>query len=909
MGARSWFPNPVSPYRFAVNLARGGVIDTLYANSPNLIHNGPGDAFQMAIFDPDIVLDDDGSGYTQKGIYNPTQAGGGDPTRIIAASAAGDDITLQPALFEHHGLADLIWEQHITPIHSPNVWRIDFKSYHTGAHAHNRMHGKYQLFMEAGFTRVYQHENGKWQATDNPTDNVVRPYFSDQTCVLANPQTGLAFGLYKPGLNEWSVWSWWYTTQFGSGPELINWSGDNADSFVFFFGAVQECLQIGAALVAQSAAFPAVAAINKSGLHAPNVASQNLDGLYATPATCLTVWHTQRDLVPALRAHYPHARILVRAFTPNWTQEEPVAWAQSIAQWANALRPQNIEVTFANEQNMAAQGHPQGAGDGGGYPPASLYVDIRDWGIKVLQTLRPLIPGIPIHFPALAQGHSDDQNDAGYVGFEILRPLVEACDILDAHVRWNVGQGDVDSVAAGRRYEKLNALFPDKPIFISEYGGSTPDEPGAAEEYARWLDRIATLDYIYGATAFIWDTDDANHGWALYDKTPVVNLLRARGPQPATLPAPSPAPMPIPATLPPVPLTSAPAAPPAIPTPAIPASPAPNAPVAPPAIPVPAPVSGLTQPADPHLAGFPRPPDDNGRGLHFILDTRDDAVQHYAPYMKQMQIKWATVYGGDELQVTRVAKHLLDQCGTYSVLRVEARAGRLKFPDFWNKLAVRAVAMGLPPYIQLYNEPEIEFDNPDQFASAWGPRAQAIVAGGGYPGLQVMTLDFFKAVADRMTPEVKDKLFFVLHNYGANHPPSYPYSIGKTAVQDDTCTLRFLAVAEWCKQYLGLIPPMLGGEGGWLPGNHDDSTFPAVDYDSWTKWTGEMFDWFRTGQLSNGEFLPDYVFSINPWLLYASNWPSDSWVDGNDPDKKAPLVDRLTQDTPYVRRFYGTSGS
>ena len=86
---------------------------------------------------------------------------------------------------------------------------------------------------------------------------------------------------------------------------------------------------------------------------------------------------------------------------------------------------------------------------------------------------------------------------------------------------------------------------------------------------------------------------------------------------------------------------------------------------------------------------------------------------------------------------------------------------------------------------------------------------------------------------------------------------------------------------------------MIGGEGGWLYRNQDDSSMPPVEAPSWIAWHLEMFEWFRKGILSNGDALPDYLFSVHPWLLWAANWYSDSWVDGFDADKKKPLLDSL----------------
>ena len=319
--------------------------------------------------------------------------------------------------------------------------------------------------------------------------------------------------------------------------------------------------------------------------------------------------------------------------------------------------------------------------------------------------------------------------------------------------------------------------------------------------------------------------------------------------------------------------------------------------------------TGAPKPADPHLASFPRPANDNGRGLHFVLDVRDSIVQHYAPFLKDMQIRWATVYGGDELQVTRAAKYLLDNYGIYSSLRVQDLVDKPKPASFYRTLAELCIQQGIPPYIQIFNEPEDgrEWEgsaSTQTFGDNWRARAEAVAQAGGYPGLQVLSREFFDPATSGVSDLVKQRMYFSLHNYGANHPPSYPYPQA-TVMEDDTAVLRFLEYASWFRSSIGFVPPMIGGEGGWLYQNHDDASMPAVTIDRWVPWHLEMFDWFRTGRLSNGDVLPDYLFSVNPWLLYAANWYSDSWVDGLHADLKAELIQKLKDSPPYVRSFTG----
>ncbi|MDH3676252.1 MAG: hypothetical protein OES12_12220, partial [Anaerolineae bacterium] len=45
-----------------------------------------------------------------------------------------------------------------------------------------------------------------------------------------------------------------------------------------------------------------------------------------------------------------------------------------------------------------------------------------------------------------------------------------------------------------------------------------------------------------------------------------------------------------------------------------------------------------------------------------------------------------------------------------------------------------------------------------------------------------------------------------------------------------------------------------------------------------------VFDWFRNGELGNGETLPDYFFAFCPWLISDSNDPA-AWFDGASGDR------------------------
>lgn len=266
---------------------------------------------------------------------------------------------------------------------------------------------------------------------------------------------------------------------------------------------------------------------SKLGIHVANARFRNMTDFFNIKWKSFVVLHLNRDQIPQIRSKYPDARIILRAYTSNWYAEEPTAWAQSIAQWANELRPYNIELTFANEQNLAGEGHPQGAGNGVIFPPKQVYVDIANWNLAVTKRLRDLVPWARLHFPALSQGHSDDEDNAGYVGFEVLRPAVQACDVIDVHTYWNPGK-NLDDPTFGRRYEKVHSLFPTMPVYISECGAYPVDDPSVPGEYVTWLNALP--EYVEGAAFFIWDSDAPNATWTVADKPKIIENFRSYTP-------------------------------------------------------------------------------------------------------------------------------------------------------------------------------------------------------------------------------------------------------------------------------------------------------------------------------------------------------------------------------------------
>lgn len=249
--------------------------------------------------------------------------------------------------------------------------------------------------------------------------------------------------------------------------------------------------------------------MNRWGIHAPNNARpRSMGEFFDAGVANYTVLHGNESLIPEIRNRYPDARILVRMYLTEWDERDPAEWSREIADFMNRVRPFTNEVTWANEQNLDIEGHPQAASPAQPIPPASLYHDINKWNVEMIRRLRETIPWARLHYPAFANDHSDDKNQGGYVGLEICRPGIQAADVMDCHVYWRVDDGPL-TLDGGQRFVLTHNFFPDKPIFISECGNFAVRDPRSPEQYVRWMHSLYHYPYVEGATFFIWDSDGA----------------------------------------------------------------------------------------------------------------------------------------------------------------------------------------------------------------------------------------------------------------------------------------------------------------------------------------------------------------------------------------------------------------
>jgi len=310
-------------------------------------------------------------------------------------------------------------------------------------------------------------------------------------------------------------------------------------------------------------------------------------------------------------------------------------------------------------------------------------------------------------------------------------------------------------------------------------------------------------------------------------------------------------------------------------------------------------IGGVAVPAD-HLAvdltAFPRPPGDNGRGIHWIPTTHQSpaVVDRYIDEVRAMDIKWVVLLNGledYELTANDYLVRKLVASGIQPVMRLESRvqpldAGRVA------KVVTQYRPLGVH-YYQIFNEPNLHREwgeggghQPERFADLWADAAMTVLANGGLPGLAAMSpsgdTSDYEYLARSLAHLVVQNRYHVLnrtwlsvHNYTGGVPVDF---IGDTAGFG-----RYRGYAGICRAVLGTPLPMIGTEGGVTPA---DGAWPGgATSQQEAEWIAQAYDFMATRRES-------YLLVYSPWVLanFAgggrdARWEAAAWfqVDGPRP--------------------------
>ncbi len=238
------------------------------------------------------------------------------------------------------------------------------------------------------------------------------------------------------------------------------------------------------------------------------------------------------------------------------------------------------------------------------------------------------------------------------------------------------------------------------------------------------------------------------------------------------------------------------------------------------------------------LKDFPRPPNDNGRGLHGSASTGwsggHEGYDYWIGELVAMGIKWFKVLddGGDSLPL---CERLLAE-GIFPIVRIirkdpppndlpEPNPGHIGKPE--EQTIQRLIAAGVR-YFETNNEPNLGAEwkhnampsDPIEAAKLvalnWLFDARLILEAGGLPGVPAISiggdLDLLGALVSLGRQEILlEGCWIAVHNYSLNHPLGYPDDLVNRTGQplsEEQYDHGALTPWVWWNHELGCVDPI-----------------------------------------------------------------------------------------------------
>jgi len=286
------------------------------------------------------------------------------------------------------------------------------------------------------------------------------------------------------------------------------------------------------------------------------------------------------------------------------------------------------------------------------------------------------------------------------------------------------------------------------------------------------------------------------------------------------------------------------------------------------------------------LSSFPRPPNDNGRGLHWFPTTFQTraVVDRFVPELTAMRIRWVVIVQGMDDWNILANDYLIDRLveraeGLMVVMRIDRQVGAMD----WQRLGwivARYRERGVR-YVQIYNEPNLieewgarESPTPEQFVAYWIQAAEVVAANGGLPGFAPMSpqrdnsdLVFFQAALEELKRlkrfDLVNQMWLSIHNYG-------------DLTQDGF--FRYRRYDTLVRQTFGKSLPMIITEGG------------LADAEQTARVITAMYQFIQNER-------EPYLLAFAPWLIgnavgggHDPRWESAAWFTGTPSQVRARSV-------------------
>lgn len=226
------------------------------------------------------------------------------------------------------------------------------------------------------------------------------------------------------------------------------------------------------------------------------------------------------------------------------------------------------------------------------------------------------------------------------------------------------------------------------------------------------------------------------------------------------------------------------------------------------------------------IPDFPRPPEDNGRGVHWTVNVYppDPAtMQRWIAELVALQIKWLKLLDDSGGSSEPLVRALIDN-GIMPVVRIYRERPNPGHLDGRGQLAVRKLIAAGARYFETNNEPDLAAEWEDNHRPAnwleivvdnfiWD--ADFIINEGGLPAFPAMGPGSKDNGFERVVRKGRKDLFergawAAIHNYTLNHPLDYPSDpvnqAGQPLTEEEYETLK-----AW--QYSHLTPEQAEAHG------------------------------------------------------------------------------------------------
>jgi len=304
------------------------------------------------------------------------------------------------------------------------------------------------------------------------------------------------------------------------------------------------------------------------------------------------------------------------------------------------------------------------------------------------------------------------------------------------------------------------------------------------------------------------------------------------------------------------------------------------------------------------LRAWPRPAEDNGLGIHYLASPTGETfeLRQQMARLQKLHLRWLVVNYTNRAQLFTMAPAFA-KLGLMVIWRPFVRP-YMQYP-YWAEDVQFLRALGIAPYIQIYNEPSLGQEWQDagksvdqgMYLTNLLPAIKQVYDAGGFVGIQELTPAWVKEILTRLKAQnmsnIFVRMFFVPHAYGYNHPPEFD--------KDINSVLGFREFAAVFQAEIGFVPVMIAGEGGWRPGEQQDARYSQVTLTRHRDYLLAVFGWFQTGKLSNGEPLPDYFLAFCPWIL-SDQSDGAAWFDSIYGSRDL-VIQAVGDLPPFIRKF------